>query len=264
MSTEVFKFVLSASVNWVRTPVLLQLWGYKNNSSCCLCGVTKCTLHHILSACTFALEQKRFSWRHDSILSLINKTLQQYIQTVNQKQQAFNRPTLIQFVKAGHQTISVKKPNQSSLLSYANDWKLLVDLPDCNFVFPPEIYATAERPNIVIWSAKSKRVILIELTCPAEEGIEAAQVRKQARYLPLMNNIAIISSWKPLLFTLEVGVRGFIATSTQQVFQKLGLPRDDVSRLLKKLSATVAKCSHTIFLAANSKSWDNNRALLDT
>ena len=110
---------------------------------------------------------------------------------------------------------------------------MLVDLPDYNFVFPPEIYATAERPAIVIWSVKSKRVILIELTCPAEEGMEAAQVRKQARYLSLMNNIAINSSWKPLLLTLEVGVRGFIATSTQQVFQKLGLPRDDVSTLPK-------------------------------
>jgi hypothetical protein len=29
ISTEVFKFVLAASVNWVRTPDLLQLWGYK-------------------------------------------------------------------------------------------------------------------------------------------------------------------------------------------------------------------------------------------
>ena len=156
MSAEVFKFVLSASVNWARTPDLLHLWGYKNNSTCCLCGVTKCTLHHILSACTFALEQKRFSWRHDSILSLINKTLQQYIQTVNQKQQAFNRTALIQFVKAGHQTANAKKPNQSSLLSNANDWKLLVDLPDYNFVFPSEIYTTAERPDKVIWSVKSK------------------------------------------------------------------------------------------------------------
>ena len=147
---------------------------------------------------------------------MINKTLQQYIQTVNQKQQASNRPALIQFVKAGHQTANVKKPNQSSLLSNANDWKLLVDLPDYNFVFTPEIYATAERPDILIWSVKSKRVILIELTCPAEEGMAAAQVRKQARYLSLMNNIAINSSWKPLLLKLEVGVRGFIATSTQQ------------------------------------------------
>ena len=264
ISTEVFKFVLAASVNWVRTPDLLQLWGYKKNSYCCLCGASKCTLHHILSACIFSLEQKRFTWRHDSILSVINQTLQEHVQTTNQNQQVSKAPTLINFVKAGQQSTKTKRSNQLNLLSNANDWKLLIDLPDCNYVFPPEIYTTAERPDIVIWSTRTKRVILIELTCPAEEGIEAAQIRKQARYAHLMENIANNSSWKPSLFTVEVGARGFIATSTQQVFLKLGMKLRTISTLLKRLSSIVAKCSYTIFLAANSKSWDVNRPLLDT
>ena len=79
----------------------------------------------------------------------------------------------------------------------------------------------------------------------------------------LVENINNNSSWKPLLFTLEIGVRGFIATSTQQVFLKLGLQRQTISSLLKRLSATAAKCSHTILLAASSKTWENSRALLD-
>ena len=80
----------------------------------------------------------------------------------------------------------------------------------------------------------------------------------------LLENIHNSSPWKPLLFTVEIGVRGFISISTQQVFLKLGLQRQDISSLLKRLSATVAKCSHTILLAANSKAWDDNRALLDS
>ena len=56
------------------------------------------------------------------------------------------------------------------MLSNASDWKIIVDLPGVNFVFPPEIFNTNERPDIVIWSAKLKKVLLIELTCPAEEG----------------------------------------------------------------------------------------------
>jgi len=263
-SIEVFKFVLAASVNWVCTPALMQLFGYKDNSDCCLCGASKCTLHHILSGCKFALEQKRFTWRHDSILSLIKQALQHHLQTMDQQQQASNKPTLMRFVKAGHQPICSKSSKQASLLSNTNDWKLLVDLPDSNYIFPPEIYATSERPDIVIWSNKTKRVILIELTCPAEEGIEAAKIRKQGKYQMLLENIQNSSPWKPLLFTVEIGVRGFISISTQQVFLKLGFQRQDISSLLKRLSATVAKCSHTILLAANSKAWDDNRALLDS
>ena len=38
VSPLITKFVLESSVNWVRTPNLLKLWGLKNTSSCCLCG----------------------------------------------------------------------------------------------------------------------------------------------------------------------------------------------------------------------------------
>jgi hypothetical protein len=51
---------------------------------------------------------------------------------------------------------------------------------------------------------------------------------------------------------VEVGVRGFVASSTQQVFLKLGLQRQQVS----------AECSYAIYLAAQSMLWDENRPLL--
>ena len=38
LSVDVLKFVINSSVNWVRTPDLLHLWGYKKSSCCCLCG----------------------------------------------------------------------------------------------------------------------------------------------------------------------------------------------------------------------------------
>ena len=40
ISEEVLKFVLNASVNWVRTPDLLNLWHYKKSASV-LCEVLK-------------------------------------------------------------------------------------------------------------------------------------------------------------------------------------------------------------------------------
>ena len=55
LSTHVLKFFLNATVNWVRTPALLHLWGYKHECRCCLCGANTCALHHILSNCNFLL-----------------------------------------------------------------------------------------------------------------------------------------------------------------------------------------------------------------
>jgi hypothetical protein len=267
VSPAVLKFVLAASVNWVRTPDLMHLWGYKSVMSCCLCGAEKCTLHHIISECNFALKDNRFTWRHDSVLSLINQALKEHVESINQKQPPIRPAPLINFVKAGtttKRTETPKKQNESHLLCHANDWNLLVDLPDFNYVFPPEIFSTAERPDILLWSSKLKKVIMIELTCPAEEGIEAAKIRKQARYSPLLENIGTMTSWKAMLLTIEVGARGFVATSTYQVFTQLGFTRQKISALCKRLSLTSAKCSYTIFLAANSKTWDSNRSLLDS
>ena len=142
-------------------------------------------------------------------------------------------------------------------------WKILADLQDSNYVFHPEIHNTAERPETIIWSHILKKFILLELACPAEEGIEAARIRKESKYKPLVESIASNTSWKPILLTLEIGTRGFIAISTHQVFLKIGLKRKQVSLLCRQLSETSARCSYTIYLAANSKIWDKDRPLLN-
>ena len=263
-SPHVFRFVLSSSINWVRTPNMLKLWGYTNNSCCCLCGADKCTLHHIISECSFSLSQHRFTWRHDSVLKQIYQTLSDFITSFNQQNIASVTPQ-IHFVKAGATSYQLKQAKQShrpSLLHNADDWKLLVDLPDCNYVFPPEIYGTSERPDLVIWSVKLKKVILFELTCPAEEGIEAAKIRKQAKYAPLTEAISI-AGWKSVLFTVEVGARGFIPTSSHHPFNKLGLRGTQVNALMSRISLISAKCSYAIYLASNSKAWDQQRALVE-
>ena len=267
LSTHVLKFVLNATVNWVRTPALLHLWGYKQDCCCCLCGANKCTLHHILSNCNFSLNSGRYTWRHNSVLALISQSIQDYLCYINNQQQS-ESVNVIQFVKAGasqHTLKSKRKQRHSNgnMLSNASDWKMLVDLPGVNFVFPPEIFNTNERPDIVIWSAKLKKVLLIELTCPAEEGFTAAQIRKQSRYSPLQNEICRQTNWKTTVLTMEVGVRGFVSLTCQQVLRKLGMPHKSISRLCKHMSEISARCSYTIYLAANSQVWDANRPLLE-
>ena len=56
-------------------------------------------------------------------------------------------------------------------------------------------------------------VLLIELTVPADENIQAAQIRKKARYDELSREINSVSSWNTKIITIEVGARGFVGKS---------------------------------------------------
>ena len=89
-------------------------------------------------------------------------------------------------------------------------------------VFPPVVYATNERPDIVLWSESKRRVVLLELTCPAEEDMQAARDRKEAKYAPLLDSINATGQWTAELHTFEVGARGLVACRTFGVFRTLG------------------------------------------
>jgi len=139
-----------------------------------------------------------------------------------------------------------------------------VDLGRKKLVFPPEVYATAQRPDLVLWSKKLHKVILVELTVPAEEGIEAAQLRKEARYLPLCDaiNADKVNPWKASLFTVEAGARGFVAHTMRSFLRKLGLPGAKASSACKDISLIAMRCSYCIYLSRDTEAWDRSRDLL--
>ena len=121
-------------------------------------------------------------------------------------------------------------------------------------VFPPEIFATSERPDLVFYSREKRKVFLVELTCPAEEGIEAANMRKLGRY-SVLQSINASKVWSAELFTLEVGARGFVALSVSKFLRKLGLPSRKVRHICKRLSTIVVRCSYAIFLSQDIANW---------
>ena len=130
-------------------------------------------------------------------------------------------------------------------------------------MFPsPQIFATLERPDIVIQSGKLRKVLLIELICSSKENIKVAQLRKQTRYLQLMDQITSNTNWSPSLYTIEVGARGFIAHSLEQTFLRLVISRRILSKVCKCVSIIAARCSFAIYLSANSIIWDKNRSLI--
>ena len=110
---------------------------------------------------------------------------------------------------------------------------------------------------------KLHKVVLIELTCPAEEGIDPARIRKLERYEPLCKQISSTTQpkWEPLLMTIEVGARGFVARSVRRCFRKLGISKRGVRRLIRNLSEVVARCSYAICLARTSLAWEQKNLI---
>ena len=111
----------------------------------------------------------------------------------------------------------------------------------------------------MFWSVSHKRVILIELTCPAEEGIEAAHIRKNARY-PKLADACRDGHWSPTTFSIEVGARGFVGHSLRRCLSALGVTHSNA--LIKSVAMVGAKCSLAILQSHTNSAWDTHRALL--
>ena len=80
---RLISFILNSTINCLPTPEMLSLWGYRSSGSCPLCAHPQCTLSHILVGCNVALSQKRYTWRHDSVLAILKPELEKYIQGAN-------------------------------------------------------------------------------------------------------------------------------------------------------------------------------------
>ena len=127
---------LNSYINSLPTPTLLNLWKKINIAACPLCHAPKCTLMHILSMCEVALKQKRFSWRHDSVLSTLEPALQKHIIAQNESKKVAASRKLIVFIKPGEQKKPIKNSSPSHLLSGGYDWQCQVDYRDDPKIFP--------------------------------------------------------------------------------------------------------------------------------
>ena len=127
-----------------------------------------------------------------------------------------------------------------------------------------EICATNERSDIISWSPSTRRVILIELTCPAEEGIVAARIRKEARYMrelvPLVKEAK--PPWSCELVTIEAGARGGVPFSFKKTLRRLGFSSRRAGQMCRAVSEVCARTSYTIWLSRAIPHWDAGRDLL--
>ena len=152
-----------------------------------------------------------------------------------------------------------KCPLFDTLLDGAIDWKTCWDLNYINGLkrrnsFPVEIAACTQMPDGILWSLRLRRIVLVELTVPWEENMHDANLRKRIRYENLSKMLTDLS-WDVHLFSIEVGSRGYVGTSTNILLSKLGISSVDRKALRSKISDISLHCSYVIWLNRACAIW---------
>ena len=127
-------------------------WNIITDPRCALCQAPQPTTNHILTGGPAALDQGRYTWRHDSVLQVLVHGLQQHL---------------------------------------SETFKLYADLPGYlassspPSTIPTNLSSTLSRPNLVLVSNDS--ICLFELMVPTntQQHLLAARARKEDRYSPL-------------------------------------------------------------------------------
>ena len=241
-------FLLRSVYDTLPTPVNLHRWGMRDDPTCKLCG-KKGTMAHILTGCKTALTQGRYRWRHDKVLAVLADILEQ---ERTRKRQCKNKPPpAIMFVKEGAKPPGPNK-TRASLLQSAQVWELRVDLKR-RLQFPDVVHTTL-RPDVVLFSPEGKKIILVELTVPWEEGCEEAFERKSERYKDLVQDCRD-KGWQAWLYPVEVGCRGFPAQSVWKFLTAVGLTGRERKKAVRKLGEAAERASCWIWSRREELSW---------
>ena len=191
------------------------------SATCPLCGISPCTLFHLLNNCKTSLDQDRYDYRHDSILS--------YLYSI------------------------VRKAKEQSNLEIYSD---LAGSRVNGVTIPNDIIWTDRKPDLVIIDRSSKKINLVELTVPWDSGTEGAKQRKEDRYDSLVEDIKG-KGWICSHTTLEIGSRGLITQRNRSTLIWLcNLAREQkISNVISTCSKLALLGSYSLWVARHSKDW---------
>ena len=168
MDDSELSFSLRLITNTLLTLDNLRRWGQlTTDTSCPLCG-RKATLRHILNGCSVALRQGRYTWRHDNVLRILKWHFLKFWECLQRESTNSTKDApFIHIVPEGLPQLPVRQRQRrrpllsTDTLRCASDWQFLFDVDGGYNVFPIEIAASAQRPDIVIYSLSLRKVLLI-------------------------------------------------------------------------------------------------------
>ena len=205
------KFLLNASIDTLPTAANLKRWKKSSSDLCKLCKRRQ-TTNHVLSACPVALEQKRYTWRHDSVLSYI-------VNIVDPKFTVYSDIP-------GHTA-----PGGGSI--------------------PPELCVTVQKPDIVIIEKEKKEIHLFELTCPSEANIEYWHSEKNKKYAHFITDCTGYKCTVSCFEVSSKGFLTTRNHSTLKALHKFLQPNHTLNNFKQNIAAISLIASHQIFINRN-------------
>ena len=226
-------FLLRAGSDTLPTPLNLKRWNLRVDSKCHLCGSSTPTVFHILNGCPVALDQARYTWRHDSVLWRFDKAIRSHM------------------LEGDHLYSDI-----SGLRAHENPQSTV----------PHDLTITTARPDMVYMSGNS--VILVELTVPSNsyEHLCNAQNRKRQKplYQLLLSELDSLGKQASLV-TIEIGSLGhWIPKCCQDFAQSFSsfFDKSSARKLFDSAARTAISASQIIFLARKSDHWLKDKPLL--
>ena len=244
-------YLIKSVYDLLPTPANKNKW-FKTEDKCKLCG-EEGTLHHILAGCKVALHQGRYKWRHDKVLRKIADSIEKKIK-IN-KNTRENIKTGIQFIKEGEKKKEEGKTVRGNYFSIAKDWEMSTDLENC-LKIPKEITFTNLRPDIILISRSTKQFGMVELTVPSEERVEVSGELKKLKYEELAQE-ARLNGWGVRVWAVEVGCRGFPASSMASFLKDIGYQGAQKKKILEDIGKEAENASHSLWKASFFEKWGN-------
>ncbi|GFO27371.1 reverse transcriptase [Plakobranchus ocellatus] len=134
--------------------------------------------------------------------------------------------------------------HRKGLLDGCDNWVVSADLPEWER-HPDVIRKTALRPDIVIHSASTQQIIMVELTVPYESRMEVAHAFKEAKYLELTKELKK-DGYEAKVMPVEIGARGFVGSSAYGLLSKLSIGGIKRTKALRLLAETAENSSRWI------------------
>ena len=105
----------------------LRRWGLTEDCKCELCGESE-TLHHVLSNCKYALDNGRYTWRHNKVRNEVVEATKMAIARANSRKIILQRK--VYFLREDFSLTSEKNrlPPRRDILAEDNDWIFAADL----------------------------------------------------------------------------------------------------------------------------------------
>ena len=247
----------------------LRLVAADGTATSAVCGTPNPTEMHVLSSCTAALAQGRYTWRHNSVLLVLKMALIPHLLDISTGKVHIPKPNELRFRSAttgdwyngGSSAPTLEPKCLRDWLALATDWQLQCDLKGDayyyrNGVFPPEVASTGKRPDMLLLSRLEKIALCIELTVPKEENVLKAHESKSARYKHLEDEAAS-NGWRLTTWPIEVGARGFVGRSTWDFLRALAFGKARASAIKRQLELVALRCSYYLFVSRGEADWQD-------